>query len=109
MVSGDATARVRRRLAAILVAGYGPLFPGDEMERFAELRAVLAEIIEPLAADYDGKIFKQAGELALLEFESVVEATRCAAACMRWTTAGSGPASSSPATRPPGWRQAKGG
>src|SRR3954469_8924521 len=80
MVSGEATARVRRRLAAILVAGYGPLFPGDEMDRFAELRAVLAEIIEPLAADYDGKIFKQAGEVALLEFESVVEATRCAAA-----------------------------
>ncbi len=79
MVSGDATARVRRRLAAILVAGYGRLFPSDEINRVSELRAILTDVIEPLAADYGGNVFKNSGDLALLEFESVVEATRCAA------------------------------
>src|SRR2546423_707707 len=80
MVSGDPPTRVRRRLAAILVAGYGRLFPSDEVNRVAEFRAIPTEIIEPLAADYGGNIFKQAGGLALLEFASIVDATRCAAA-----------------------------
>lgn len=79
-MSGGGGARVRRRLAAILVAGYDRLFPTDEIGRVVELRAILNEVIEPLSADYDGRIFKQAGNLALLEFESVVEAARCAAA-----------------------------
>jgi adenylate cyclase len=75
-----ARTRVRRRLAAILVAGYRRLLPGDEADRIAQLRAVLTEIIQPLVGEYDGNLFKQAGDLALSEFESVVEATRCAAA-----------------------------
>jgi len=75
-----ARARVRRRLAAILVAGYHRLLPGDEADRIAQLRAVLTEIIKPLVSEYGGNLFKQAGDLALSEFESVVEATRCAAA-----------------------------
>jgi class 3 adenylate cyclase len=75
-----ARTRVRRRLAAILVAGYRRLLPGDEADRIAQLRAVLTEIIQPLVSEYTGNIFKQAGDLALSEFESVVEATRCAAA-----------------------------
>jgi adenylate cyclase len=80
IVSDDARGRVRRRLAAILVAGYSRLFPGDEAASFAELRKVLSEIIEPLSSEYRGNIFKQTGDLVLIEFESVVEATRCAAA-----------------------------
>jgi len=36
-------------LAAILVAGYSRLFPGDEKEDFAELRAFGARVIEPRA------------------------------------------------------------
>ena len=79
-VSEDARERVRRRLAAILVAGYSRLFPGDEAERFAGLRAVLTGIIEPLVPEYGGNIFKRTGDLVLIEFESVVEAARCAAA-----------------------------
>jgi class 3 adenylate cyclase len=74
-----ARTRVRRRLAAILVAGYRQLLPGDEVDRIAQLRAVLTEIIQPLVSEYGGNLFKQAGDLALSEFESVVEATRCAA------------------------------
>src|SRR6202035_5021194 len=42
--------------------------------------AVLTEIIEPLTREYGGNIFKQSGDLALVEFDSVVEATHCAAA-----------------------------
>jgi adenylate cyclase len=79
-VSEDSRGRVRRRLAAILVAGYSRLLPGEEADSFAGLRAVLTEIIEPLASEYGGNIFKQTSDLALIEFESVVEAARCAAA-----------------------------
>jgi adenylate cyclase len=63
-----------------LVAGYRRLLPGDEADRIAQLRAVLTEIIQPLVGEYGGNLFKEAGDLALSEFESVVEATRCAAA-----------------------------
>jgi adenylate cyclase len=79
-VSEDARARGRRRLAAILVAGYHRLFPGDEVDSFAGLRAFSTEVIAPLIPEFDGNIFKQTGDLALIEFHSVVEATRCAAA-----------------------------
>ena len=79
-MSEDPKGRVRRRLAAILVAGYSRLIPGDEADSFAGLRAVLTEIIEPLTSEYGGNIFKQTSDLALIEFESVVEAARCAAA-----------------------------
>jgi adenylate cyclase len=79
-VSEGVRGRGRRRLAAILVAGYGRLFPGDEKEHFAGLRSFLTEIIEPLIPEFGGNIFKHTGELALIEFDSVVEAARCAAA-----------------------------
>ena len=79
-MSEETNSRARRRLAAILVAGHSRLFPGDEVEGFAELRAVLTEIIAPLSIQHGGKIFKQTGDIALIEFESVVDAVRCAAA-----------------------------
>ncbi|MGA8549095.1 MAG: adenylate/guanylate cyclase domain-containing protein, partial [Stellaceae bacterium] len=79
-MSEEASGRARRRLAAILVAGHSRLFPGDEVEGFAELRAVLTEIIAPLSIQHGGKIFKQTGDIALIEFESVVDAVRCAGA-----------------------------
>ncbi len=71
---------VRRRLAAILVAGFSRLFPGEEKEHFAGLRAFLTEEIEPQIAAFSGNIFKEAAELVLAEFDSAVEAARCAAA-----------------------------
>jgi len=79
-VSEEARARVRRRLAAILVAGYTRLFPGDEADSFAALTALLTEVIEPLVGEFDGHIFKRTGDGVLIEFDSVVEAARCAAA-----------------------------
>jgi adenylate cyclase len=80
IVSEEATGRVRRRHSAILVAGYGRLFPGEEKESFAALMAIRTEVIEPQVAEFDGNIFKQTADLVLIEFDSGVEATRCAAA-----------------------------
>ena len=76
----DTRARVTRRSAAILVAGYSRLFPGDEADRFVGLRAFLAEVVEPLIIEFGGNIFKETTELVLAEFDSAVEAARCAAA-----------------------------
>jgi len=79
-VSEETRGRVRRRLAAILVAGLSRLFPGEERENFAGLRAFLTDVIDPLTPEFEGNIFKHTGDLVLIEFGSVVEATRCAAA-----------------------------
>ena len=78
-VSEEARARVRRRLAAILVAGYSPLFPGDEAGGLAGLRALVTDVIEPRIAEFGGQMINWTGERALVEFDSVVEATRYAA------------------------------
>jgi len=78
-VSDDARERVRRRLAAVLVAGYSRLLPGDEAEALTALTALLTEIIEPLIPKFGGHIVNFTGERVLSEFDSVVEATRCAA------------------------------
>jgi adenylate cyclase len=79
-VSEEARGRVRRRLAAILVVGLSRLFPGEEKDNFTGLRAFLTDVIDPLIPGFEGNIFKQTGDLVLIEFDSVVEATRCAAA-----------------------------
>ena len=71
-MSDTARPRVKRRLAAILVAGYSRLLPGDELDRIADLRAILTEIIQPLIAEYEGNLFKEAGDLALAEFEMLI-------------------------------------
>lgn len=53
----------------------------DVNDSFAWLRTLLTEVIGPLIPKFDGNIFKQTGgDLVLIEFDSVVEATRCAAA-----------------------------
>jgi adenylate cyclase len=79
-VSEEVRGRVRRRLAAILVASLRRLFPGDEKDRFADLRAFLTDIVEPQITQLGGKIFKETVELVLAEFGGGVEAVRCAAA-----------------------------
>jgi adenylate cyclase len=78
-VSEDTRARVTRRSAAILVAGYSRLLPGEEADRFVGLRAFLAEVVEPQIVEFGGNIFKETAELVLAEFDSGVEAARCAA------------------------------
>ena len=68
----NARERVRRRLAAILVAGYSRLFPADEADRFTGLRTVLTEVIEPLITEFGGHVVNSTGERVLSEFDSVV-------------------------------------
>jgi adenylate cyclase len=78
-LSEEGRERVRRRLAAVLVAGYTRLFPGDEAEGLTGLRAFVTEIIEPRIAEFGGQMINWTGERALIEFDSAVEATRYAA------------------------------
>jgi adenylate cyclase len=75
--------RVERRLAAILaadVAGYSRLIGEDEEGTLSALRAVRREIIDPKIAEHRGRIVKTTGDGLLAEFQSVVDAVRCAAA-----------------------------
>ncbi len=76
-----ATARVERRLAAILAAdvvGYSALMERDEDRTLARLKAHRQEFVEPLIAEYQGRVVKLMGDGALCEFASVVDAVRCA-------------------------------
>src|SRR4051794_22808316 len=76
-----ATARVERRLSAILAAdvvGYSALMERDEDRTLARLKAHRREFIEPLIAEYQGRVVKLMGDGILAEFASVVDAVRCA-------------------------------
>jgi len=81
-----AAERVKRRLAAVLVldvAGYSRLMGGDEVGTHMRVTAALRDIVEPLVLECDGRTIKKTGDGVLVEFASVVEATRCAAAIQR--------------------------
>jgi len=74
-------ARTQRRLAAIVaadVAGYSRLIGTDEEGTLAALRAHRRELIDPLIVEHGGRIVKTMGDGLLLEFPSIVDATRCA-------------------------------
>ena len=68
---------VQRKLAAILAAdvvGYSRLMGEDEVGTLAALKSHRAELIDPKAAQYNGRTIKLMGDGALMEFESVVDA-----------------------------------
>jgi adenylate cyclase len=74
-------AHVERRLAAILaadVASYSRLMGADEEGTLATLQAHRREILDPKIAAHRGRIVKTTGDGLLIEFASVVDATRCA-------------------------------
>src|SRR3954454_4675912 len=76
-----ATARVERRLSAHLAGGgvgYSALMERDEDRTLARLKAHRREFIEPLIAEYQGRVVKLMGDGILAEFASVVDAVRCA-------------------------------
>jgi class 3 adenylate cyclase len=63
----------KRRLAGILAAdvvGYSAMIAADEPATLARVRALRSEIVEPLAATHDGRLFKTMGDGFLLEFAS---------------------------------------
>ena len=68
---------MERRLAAILAAdvvGYTRLMGEDETGTLAALKAHRKELIDPKAAQYNGRTIKLMGDGALMEFPSVIEA-----------------------------------
>jgi adenylate cyclase len=79
-VPEDARGHVRRRLAAILFAGYSRLLPGEEADNFASVTRLLSEIIKPQVLKSGGNIIRWTGDGVLVEFDSIIEAVRCAAA-----------------------------
>lgn len=71
---------VKRRLAAILAAdavGYSRMMGADEERTLRILRAHRA-VIDGIIAFHHGRIINTAGDSVLAEFESAVEAVRCA-------------------------------
>src|SRR5216683_2720530 len=71
---------VKRRLAALLsadVAGYSGLVRDNEEAAITVLHGHRA-IFDPLIAQYGGRIVNTAGDSVLAEFDSPVEAVRCA-------------------------------
>jgi len=75
-----------RRLAAILaadVAGYSRLMGADEEGTHERLKAHLRDLIEPKIAEHRGRVVKNTGDGFLAEFQSVVDAVRCAVEMQR--------------------------
>ena len=73
--------RAQRRLAAILAAdvvGYTRLMEADEAGTVAALKARRKQVLQPLVATHQGRIFKVTGDGVLDEFSSAVNAVQCA-------------------------------
>jgi TolB-like protein/class 3 adenylate cyclase/tetratricopeptide (TPR) repeat protein len=80
------TARIERRLSAIMVAdvvGYSHLIQVDEAATLAAVKALRAEIVDPLVATHSGRVVKSMGDGVLVEFGSVVDAVACAVAVQK--------------------------
>ena len=72
---------VERRLAAILaadVAGSCRLIGIDEEGTLAQLKALRKTLFDPKIAEHHGRVVKNTGDGALVEFASPVDAVRCA-------------------------------
>jgi TolB-like protein/class 3 adenylate cyclase len=75
-----------RRLAAILaadVAGYSRLMGADEEGTYEQLKAHLGELVNAKIAEHRGRVVKNTGDGFLAEFQSVVDAVRCAVEIQR--------------------------
>jgi class 3 adenylate cyclase len=80
------TARVERRLAAIMaadVAGYSRLMERDEAGTFERLKRLRHELIEPVLARHGGRFVDLKGDGAIVEFQSAVAAVEAAAEIQR--------------------------
>ncbi len=69
-----------RKLAAILaadVAVYSKLMGEDETGTLAALRELRNDVFQPIVSEHRGEVVKSMGDGLLLEFPSVVDATRC--------------------------------
>jgi TolB-like protein/class 3 adenylate cyclase/rhodanese-related sulfurtransferase/Flp pilus assembly protein TadD len=75
------THRSERRLSAIMatdIVGYSRLMEADEARTLAAIKALRSDLIDPLLAQFRGRIAKLMGDGAIIEFGSVVDAVACA-------------------------------
>src|SRR6266852_7013810 len=75
-----------RHLAAIFaadVAGYSRLMGADEEGTLDRLKTHRRQLFDPNIKEHHGRIVKTTGDGMLVEFPSVVDAVRCAAAIQR--------------------------
>jgi TolB-like protein len=73
--------RTKRRLAAVLaadVAGYSRLMERDEAATLAALKSCRTKVLQPVIAQYHGRLVKLMGDGVLVEFASAVNAVACA-------------------------------
>ena len=78
--------RIERKLVSVVVAdvvGFSRLTELDEEGTHARLNVLLRELIKPKIGEHHGRIIKNTGDGALLEFASVVDAVRCAVEIQR--------------------------
>lgn len=71
---------MKRKIAAILaadVAGYSRLMANDEEDTLRRLSSY-REVFDAFVVQYHGRIFNTAGDSVMCEFDSAVEAVRCA-------------------------------
>lgn len=83
----------QRRLAAIMAAdvvGYSRLMELDEAGTLAALKERRKRILEPLVAQYQGRIVKVMGDGVLVEFASAVNAVGCAVELQKQMAAANG-------------------
>jgi adenylate cyclase len=75
-----------RRLAAILAAdavGFSKLMGQDEEGTLDRIKCLRREVIAPKVSEHHGRVFKTTGDGLLVEFQSPVEAVRCAVGIQR--------------------------
>src|SRR6201989_3260972 len=75
-----------RRLTAIIaadVAGYSRLMGADEEGTHERLQAHFRKLVNPKIAEHRGRIVKNTGDGFLAEFQSVIDAVRCAVEVQR--------------------------
>jgi adenylate cyclase len=78
--------RIERKLVSIVVAdvvGFSRLTELDEEGTHARLNALQRDLLKPKIREHHGRIIKNTGDGALLEFASVVDAVKCAVEIQR--------------------------
>src|ERR1700734_3610805 len=78
--------RIERKLVSVVVAdvvGFSRLTELDEEGTHSRLNALQRDLIKPKISEHHGRIVKNTGDGALLEFASVVDAVRCAVEIQR--------------------------
>ena len=72
---------LKRRLTAILLAdivGYSRLMSTDEEDTHSRFTGYIAGVIDPKIAEYGGRPVRSMGDGLLVEFDSAIDAVRCA-------------------------------